>query len=184
MPLTDASFGRGSGPVHMTLVSCKGNEEIISDCAHYNGIGAINCHHARDAGVVCTSKNFILIIYFSFIYLIYTNVCSNTGGTPEHYSIHASTSPSEGPFAIGSVIGLHCHVSPDSPTGSTYEWKTSVSGVSIIHHHSTDSNASITIPVGHTKYGYYYCQLQKNGSTLATGFTVIEVKCEQTHNSD
>ena len=108
-----------------------------------------------------------------------TNVCSKTGGTPEHYSIHASTSPSEGPFAIGSVVGLHCHVSPDPPTGSTYQWKTSVPGVSVTHQRSTDPNATITIPVGHTKYGYYYCQLHKNSSTLATGFTVIEVKREQ-----
>ena len=103
-------------------------------------------------------------------------------GTPEHYSIHASTSPSEGPFAIGSVVGLHCNVSPDSPTGSTYQWRTSVPGVSITHQHSTDPNATITIPVGHTKHGCYYCQLQKNGSTLATGFTVIEVKCKKLHN--
>ena len=102
-----------------------------------------------------------------------------TGGAPKHYSIHASTSPSEGPFSIGSVVGLHCHVSPDSPTGSIYQWRTSVPGVSIAHQHSTDFNATITIPVGHTKYGYYYCWIQKNGSTLATGFTVIEVKCKQ-----
>ena len=50
--------------------------------------------------------------------------------------------------------------------------------VSISHQHSTKPNATITIPVGHTKYGYYYCQVQSNGSTLVTGFTVIEVKCE------
>ena len=105
------------------------------------------------------------------------------GGIPEHYSIHASTSPSEGPFAIGSVVDLYCHISPHSPTGSTYQWKTSVPGVSIIHQRSTDPNATITIPTGHTKYGYYYCQLQKNGSTLATGFTVLEVKRKQLPNS-
>ena len=50
--------------------------------------------------------------------------------------------------------------------------------VSISHQHSTEPNATVTIPVGHTKYGYYYCQVQSNGSTLVTGFIVIEVKCE------
>ena len=55
-------------------------------------------------------------------------------------------------------------------------------GVSITHQQSTDPNATITIPVGHTKYGYYYCQIQNRGSTLATGFTVIEIKCKQILN--
>ena len=56
VPLANASFGRGSGPVHMTSVSCTGDEEMLSDCEHHSGIGAINCYHARDAGVVCTGK--------------------------------------------------------------------------------------------------------------------------------
>ena len=57
VPLANASFGRGLGPVHMTSVSCTGDEEILSDCEHRTGIGAINCYHARDAGVVCIGKN-------------------------------------------------------------------------------------------------------------------------------
>ena len=57
VPLTNASFGRGSGPVHMTSVSCTGDEGRLRDCEYRTGVGAINCHHARDAGVVCTSKN-------------------------------------------------------------------------------------------------------------------------------
>ena len=101
------------------------------------------------------------------------------GGTPEYYSIQASTSPSEGPFPIGSVVHLYCNVSPDPPSGSKYEWRTSVPGVTITQQQSTNPNATITIPGGHTKYGYYYCQIQNNDSILATGFTVIEVKCKQ-----
>lgn len=87
-----------------------------------------------------------------------------------------STFPSEGPFPIGSLVPLHCSVSPDPPSGSTYVWRTTVPGVTIIHHRSTDPNATITIHVGHTKYGYYYCQIQSSGSTLATGFIVIEIE--------
>ena len=108
------------------------------------------------------------------------SVASTSAETPKHYSIQASTSPSGGPFPIGSVVHLHCGVSPDPPPGTTYRWQTSVPGVSITHEHSSNSNATITIPVGHTKYGYYYCQIQNNGSKLATGFTVIEVKRELT----
>ena len=57
VPLTNASFGRGLGPVHMTSVTCTGDEGMLSDCEHVTGLGAVNCHHARDAGVVCTSKD-------------------------------------------------------------------------------------------------------------------------------
>ena len=61
VPLTNASFGRGSGPVHMTSVNCIGNEELLSDCGYSSGVGTVNCHHARDAGVLCTSKNVLTI---------------------------------------------------------------------------------------------------------------------------
>ena len=101
---------------------------------------------------------------------------STTGKKPEHYSVQITTSPSKGPFAIGTVVHLHCQVSPDPPTGSIYLWRASVPGVSIAQQHSSNPNATITILAGHTKYGYYYCQIQQNGSTLATGFAVLEVK--------
>ena len=57
VPLTDGLFGRGSGPVHMTFVRCTGDERMLSVCEHVSVLGTVNCHHARDAGVVCTSKN-------------------------------------------------------------------------------------------------------------------------------
>ena len=101
-----------------------------------------------------------------------------TGGAPKQYSIQASTTPSEGPFSIGSLVHLHCGVSPNPPSGSMYQWMTSVPGVTITHLSSTFPNASITIHAGHTKYGYYYCQIQSSGTTLATGYIVIEVKCK------
>ena len=101
-----------------------------------------------------------------------------TGGSPKHYSIQMSTVPSEGPFPIGSLVHLHCSVSPDPPSGSSYHWRASVAGVSITHRSNTDPNATVTIHAGHTKYGYYYCQIKRNDSTLASGFTVMEVKCK------
>ena len=160
----------------MTSVSCTGDEERLSDCERLAGVGAINCHHARDAGVVCTSKN---VNTKDLLFLINDNGCHHTGGTPEHYSVQATTTPSKGPFTIGSVVHLHCQVSSDPPTGSIYLWRTSVPGASITQQSSSNPNATITILTGHTKYGYYYCEVQKNASTLANGFTVVEVKRKQ-----
>ena len=68
VPLTNASFGRGSGPVHMTSVNCRGDEEMLDNCQYNNGVGVTNCHHARDAGVMCTSKNVITIKFLSIIF--------------------------------------------------------------------------------------------------------------------
>ena len=60
VPVTNALFGRGSGPVHMTSVMCRGDEGELADCGYIKlELEANNCHHARDAGVICASKNMI-----------------------------------------------------------------------------------------------------------------------------
>ena len=105
-----------------------------------------------------------------------TYVYLQTGGIPDDHFIEISTSPSEGPFAIGSEVTLHCRVSPYLHNGIIYQWKTSVPGVSITQEDYSTPNITITIPAGHTKYGYYYCVAQSNGSTLANGFTVLEIQ--------
>ncbi|NXA44260.1 DMBT1 protein, partial [Eudromia elegans] len=48
-------FGRGSGPIWLNLVRCKGTEAALSECAH-NGWGKRYCSRAWDAGVVCSGK--------------------------------------------------------------------------------------------------------------------------------
>ena len=53
VPVTDGRFGKGVGPVHMRSVGCNGDELSLLDCSHSNGVGVTNCHHGRDAGVVC-----------------------------------------------------------------------------------------------------------------------------------
>ena len=40
----------------MSSVHCNGNEMSLLDCSHSNGVGVTNCHHGRDAGVVCEGK--------------------------------------------------------------------------------------------------------------------------------
>ena len=52
----DAFFGRGVGPVHMTSVSCHGNENSLTDCSYMSGIGVDNCYHGKDVGVICLGR--------------------------------------------------------------------------------------------------------------------------------
>ena len=51
--ITDGRYGKGVGPVHMGSVRCDGHEMRLESCSHSNGVGVTNCHHGRDAGVLC-----------------------------------------------------------------------------------------------------------------------------------
>ena len=46
-------FGPGSGSIHLDDLKCTGFESYLFDCPH-SGIGAHNCGHGEDVGVVCT----------------------------------------------------------------------------------------------------------------------------------
>ena len=48
----NAAFGQGTGQIWLDDVQCMGNERSISHCNHL-GLGAHNCRHNQDAGVVC-----------------------------------------------------------------------------------------------------------------------------------
>ena len=50
--VSNAAFGQGTGQIWLDDVQCVGNETSISHCNHL-GLGAHNCHHRKDAGVVC-----------------------------------------------------------------------------------------------------------------------------------
>ncbi|XP_019860896.1 PREDICTED: deleted in malignant brain tumors 1 protein-like, partial [Amphimedon queenslandica] len=88
IPVTNEYFGRGTGPVHMTGVDCTGNEESLTQCSYVNGIGATNCYHAKDVGVMCIES-------------------------PIHYSVTIDTDTDA--ISIGNRVVLTCNVSPAPP---------------------------------------------------------------------
>lgn len=52
---TSAHFGRGSGPIWLDNVVCRGQEAALTHCTH-RGFGENNCGHGEDAGVICLGK--------------------------------------------------------------------------------------------------------------------------------
>ena len=54
MALGGAAFGAASSdtPIHYDELSCRGNEEALSQCSHRHE-GLHNCNHDDDASVVC-----------------------------------------------------------------------------------------------------------------------------------
>ena len=47
---TNAYFGEGNGPYHLTSVNCYGDEENLLSCSKYTNH---HCERNEDAGVAC-----------------------------------------------------------------------------------------------------------------------------------
>ena len=57
VPVTDSSFGPGTGEIISVRWRCTGGESTLLDCPKDNRV----CDHSRDAGVRCYGINSILI---------------------------------------------------------------------------------------------------------------------------
>ncbi|XP_048767769.2 deleted in malignant brain tumors 1 protein-like [Ostrea edulis] len=58
IPLLNATFGEGTGPIWMSSVNCSGHEHSIKKCVYK---GKHNCSHNNDAGVRCTDDGVRLV---------------------------------------------------------------------------------------------------------------------------
>ena len=59
--VTNGIFGRGTGAIWLSNVSCVGNEASIANCG-FRGWGNTGCTHAQDAGVVCSDGELLLLL--------------------------------------------------------------------------------------------------------------------------
>jgi len=50
----EAHYGRGTGPIWLDELNCRGHESSIYECLH-NPIGENDCRHGEDAGVLCSN---------------------------------------------------------------------------------------------------------------------------------
>ena len=72
IPLTNAVFGQGTGPIWMDYVGCNGSESSLDRCP-FNGWGINYCGHYQDAGVVCQSKRRVSMVDIS--YMVFWLLC-------------------------------------------------------------------------------------------------------------
>ena len=76
VPVKGALFGEGSGPVISTSCS-TGRELELGECT--SNTFPTNCHHGRDAGVVCQGEVWKSCNYnLSSLTLLYTCSCTRT----------------------------------------------------------------------------------------------------------
>ena len=58
VPLRNAPFGHGVGPIWLDNLYCLGNESSLINCSH-RGLSVLStyCDHSDDVGVQCIGKN-------------------------------------------------------------------------------------------------------------------------------
>ena len=52
LPLKDAFYGEGAGPILLDNVICRGSEDDLLQCDH-DPLFTTNCAHSEDASVRC-----------------------------------------------------------------------------------------------------------------------------------
>ena len=140
-------------------------------------MGAVNCHHGRDAAVRCQCKIFTVpcsgmnnSYTFWLQPLLYTAYVA-----PHYHDVTITTDPPEGPYPLGSTVILQCSVTPPPSEGVTYRWTDSISSTYLS---STQPNLTLTIPAHHPSQGHYYCTVYNGSLVLGVGSTTIDVRGE------
>ena len=155
----------------MSSVRCDGHEMRLENCSHSNGVGVTNCHHGRDAGVLCEGN--IMVIYCIIITL------ANYSEIPTHYDV--SIEASDEPYSIGSNNTMHCNVSPRPHQPVTYQWRTTAD-TGVILSDTSAVSPTVVIRSSVTKYVYCYCIVKQTGTTIGTGVIRIVVNSENYHH--
>ena len=81
IPLRDAEFGEGEGPIFLENLGCNGSESQLvgSDgCFLESAVGIHTCDHSEDAGVMCTGTYIVTvynILMYAYVYasIVYLN---------------------------------------------------------------------------------------------------------------
>lgn len=77
VPLYNALFGQGAGPIYINSISCTGNENTINNCTI--GTSYYYCSHYDDAGLRCGgnvkisshSCSFDCLLFFSLYRVVH-----------------------------------------------------------------------------------------------------------------
>ena len=101
--------------------------------------------------------------------------CILCSGPVFHVTVTSNTT---GPVPFGSVVELHCSISPDPSIGRPvlpYNiWRGNYGGLSTFF--TLSPNVTLTVHVTHYETSYYFCSVYINGHFLAVGRTVIKGK--------
>ena len=65
-----AAYGQGTGSIFLDDVQCAGTENRLLDCTTRT-VGTHNCAHSEDAGVTCTTSEFVQLIIEVRVHLPY-----------------------------------------------------------------------------------------------------------------
>lgn len=60
VPLANAYYGPGSGPIYVDDLDCIGNETNIGQCDR-KPLTVNDCEHNEDAGLMCLGKIFLVL---------------------------------------------------------------------------------------------------------------------------
>ena len=115
IPLHNAAFGSGVGPIFIDNLACDANKVMINDCTVHGTIGLTECDHSSDTGVTCVGG---LMNTFVNTYL---SVCVSFVSTDvdECSSEEHNTCDNEGAICTNTIGSFQCECR-DGYTGDGY----------------------------------------------------------------